>query len=98
VKYVCDTAPEGATIAHETPGVARHYLSTFGRTDLISQTISSREFDVTTSPGPVYVVVQRGRTYFENRQELEAVRSTFELVHEVKIEGATAVEIFVSHR
>jgi len=98
VKYVCDTAPQGATIAHETPGVARHYLSTFGRTDLISQTISSREFDVTTSPGPVYVVVQRGRTYFENRHELEAVRSTFELVHEVKIEGATAVEIFVSHR
>ncbi|HEV2834718.1 MAG TPA: glycosyltransferase family 39 protein [Pyrinomonadaceae bacterium] len=98
VKYVCDNAPQGATIAHETPAVVRYYLSTFGRTDLNSQPISSREFDVTTAPGPVYVLVQRGRTYFENREELEAVRSKFEPVYEVKIEGATAVEVFVSRR
>jgi dolichyl-phosphate-mannose-protein mannosyltransferase len=96
VKYVCENAPQGATIAHETPAVVRHYLLTFGRTDLNSQTISSREFDVTTAPGPVYVIVQRGRTYFENREELEAVRANFQRVQEVKIDGVTAAEVFMN--
>ncbi|MCA1591131.1 MAG: glycosyltransferase family 39 protein, partial [Acidobacteria bacterium] len=34
VKYVCEHAPAGATIAHETPGAVRYYLEKFGRTDL----------------------------------------------------------------
>jgi hypothetical protein len=96
IKYVCEQAPQGATIAHETPAVTRYYLSVFGRTDLHSQAISAREFDVTTAAGPVYVVVQRGRTYFENREELEFVRTKFRRVHEVTIDGITAVEVFIN--
>jgi hypothetical protein len=96
IKYVCEVAPAGATIAHETPAVVRHYLAAFGRTDLNSQTISSKEFDVRTATGPVYVIVQRGRTYFENRDELDHVRAHFQRVHEVKIGGASAVEVFLS--
>ena len=93
---MCEQAPPGATIAHETPAVARHYLSVFERADLNSQVISSREFDVTSAPGPVYVIVQRGRTYFENREELDVVRARFRRVHEVKIGAASAVEVFVN--
>ena len=37
IKMVCDRAPSGAIIAHETPAVARYYLEKFGRTDLQSQ-------------------------------------------------------------
>ena len=96
IKYVCETAPTGATIAHETPAVARHYLASFGRNDLSSQAISAKEFDVRTATGPVYVLVQRGRTYFENREELDHVRANFRRVHEVKIDGASAVEVFVN--
>ena len=96
IKYVCETAPSGATIAHETPAVARHYLASFGRNDLKSEAISAKEFDVRTAQGPVYVVVQRGRTYFENREELDHVRAHFRRVHEVKINGASAVEVFVN--
>lgn len=96
IKYVSEQAPVGATIAHETPRVARHYLSVFGREDLQSQVISSKEFDVRTAPGPVYVIVQRGRTYFENQEELDHVRARFKLLHEVKIDGASAVEVFVN--
>ena len=95
IKYVCEVAPKNATIAHETPGVTRHYLAAFGRTDLISQVISSREFDARTAVGPVYVIAQRGRTYFENREELDHVRAQFRRVHEVKIDGASAGEVFV---
>ncbi len=97
IQYVCEQAPAGATIAHETPAVARYYLTRFGRTDLNSQAISSKEFDVRTAAGPVYVLVQRGRTYFENREELDHVRARFRRVHEVKINGLSAVEVYVNH-
>jgi hypothetical protein len=95
VKYVCEEAPAGATIAHETPAVVRYYLSVFGRTDLNSEAISSKEFDARTASGDVYVIAQRGRTYFENREELDYVRAHFRRVHEVRIGGASAVEVFV---
>ena len=97
IRYVCDVAPNGATIAHETPAVTRHYLKKFGRTDLNSATISSKEFDVRTASGPIYVIVQGGRTYFENRDEVDHVRAQFRHVHDVNINGTTAVEVFVNY-
>ena len=97
IKFVCDEAPSGATMAHETPAVASYYLGQFGRPDLKSRAISSSEFDVRSASGVVYVIVQRGRTYFENREELDYVRSNFRRVHEVTINGAGAVEVFVNH-
>ena len=96
IKYVCDEAPQGATIAHETPAVARYYLERFGRLDLNSRTISSEDFDLASASGHVYVIVQRGRTYFENNRELAFVRSYFRRIHEVRIDGAIAVEVFVN--
>jgi dolichyl-phosphate-mannose-protein mannosyltransferase len=98
IRYVCEVAPADATIAHETPAVVRHYSAAFGRTDLNSVTISSKEFDARTAAGPVYFLVQRGRTYFENREELDHVRTHFQRVHEVKIYGAVAVEVYRTER
>ena len=95
IKYVCDTAPQGATIAHETPAVAAYYLTTFGRTDLNSRTISAQDFNPANVTGPTYVIVQRGRTYFENRDEIAFMRNTFKKTYEVNIEGAIAAEVFV---
>ena len=96
IKFVCDEAPTSATIAHETPATTSYYLTQFGRQDLNSQTISSPVFDVRSATGPIYVIVQRGRTYFENREELAYVRSNFRRIHEVTINGASAVEVFVN--
>ena len=94
IKYVCDNAPNQATIAHETPGVARYYLTRFGRTDLNSQAISSQSFDARTATGSTFVIVQRGRTYFENVAELEFIRANYQKVNEVYIGGALAAEVF----
>ena len=96
IQFVCEKAPIGATMAHETPAVASYYLAQFGRPDLKSQAISSPDFDVRSANGAVYVIVQRGRTYFENREELDHVRSNFRRIHEVRIDGAGAVEVFVN--
>jgi hypothetical protein len=96
IKFVCDTAPPGVVIAHETPGVTRYYLETFRRTDLNSKALSASDFTVTNISGPAYLIVQRGRTYFENRDKLAFIRTTFKKVHEISINGKTAAEVFVN--
>ncbi len=72
-----------------------HDLTTFGRTDLESRAISAQDYNPANATGPTYVIVQRGRTYFENRDEIAFVRGTFKKTYEVTIEGATAAEVFV---
>ena len=96
IGYVGINAPPGATIAHETPGVAKYYLEKFGRTDLRSRVISDSRFDVADAPAPLFVILQRGRAYFENRDEREAIRNStnFIKVYEGTIRGASAVEVY----
>jgi hypothetical protein len=94
IKYVADHAPRGATLAHETPGVVQHYLARFGREDLRSCVISDPQFDVTNEPGPTYAILQRGRTYFENREEMERVRATFKPETQIVIDGVVAAEVY----
>ncbi|HET6670920.1 MAG TPA: glycosyltransferase family 39 protein [Pyrinomonadaceae bacterium] len=94
IKYVCDNAPQNAIIAHETPVVARYYLERYGRIDLKSQAMSARDFDPAKIDGPAYFILQRGRTYFENREKLAYIRANFKKAHETQVRGLTACEIF----
>lgn len=96
IEFVCQTAPANAIIAHETPGVTNYYLERFGRPDLRSRAISASDFDPERISDPAYIIAQRGRTYFENRDKINFVRSTFTKVYEVKIEGIAAAEVFVN--
>jgi len=96
IKFVCDTAPPGAIIAHETPAVTRYYLERFGRTDLKSKAMSSPDVDPGQIAGPAYFIVQRGRTYFENRDKLVVIRTEFRKVHEITVRGIPAAEVFVN--
>jgi hypothetical protein len=98
IEHVAKSAPAGAVIAHETPGVARYYLEKFGRTDLQSRAISDASFDVRDAPEHAFVIVQRGRTYFENRDELAEVRAgrRFRKDYEVFIRGVSAAEVYVA--
>lgn len=96
IKFVCDTAPQKAVMAHETPGVARYYLARFSRTDIQSRAMSAPEFDPAKEVGPTFIIAQSGRVYFENQAKLNYVRSNFRKVHEVRINGLTAAEIFVN--
>ena len=95
IKFVCDSAPQGAVIAHETPAATRYYLERFNRTDLNSKAMSAPEFDVSNMSGPAYFILQRGRTYFENRDKLAFIRANFKKVHEVSVNGLRAAEVFV---
>jgi hypothetical protein len=94
VRYVAEHAPRGATLANETPGVVRYYLARYGREDLLSRTISDPRFDVTKEPAPVYAIIQRGRTYFENREEMDAVRAQFKPEEQIVVNGVVAAEVY----
>jgi len=94
IQFVSGDAPQGATIAHETPAVARYYLERFGRSDLSSRAISAPEFQVQNLSQPTYLIVQRGRTYFENQEKLAYARSMFQKVHVVTMRGLTAAEVY----
>ncbi len=97
IEYVARHAPEGAVIAHETPGVVHYYLEKFGRTDLQSRIISDAQFDVRHAPENTFVILQRGRTYFENRDEFAALRARarFRKDYEVFVRDVSAAEVYV---
>ena len=94
LRFVCESAPQGAIVVNETPGVARYYLEKFNRKDLQPRVLSERSLSLEELSGPVYVIVQRGRTYFENREKLAEVRARFRKVHEVVVAGASAAEVY----
>ncbi|MBC8032025.1 MAG: glycosyltransferase family 39 protein [Pyrinomonadaceae bacterium] len=98
IKFVSDVAPQSATIAHETPAATRYYLRRFGREDLNSRAMSDPDFNPASVSGPAYIIIQRGRTYFENRDKIGFVRTHFTKVHEEKVDGHTAAEVFVNEQ
>ncbi len=97
IGFVCSTAPPGALIVHETPGVARYYLEQCGRTDLQSRVLSASDFRLeNVMTVPAYIILQRGRTYFENQDKIKQVRASLQKVYEVKVEGASAAEVYAT--
>ncbi len=94
IEFVARTAPQGATIVHETPGVVGYYLEKFNRTDLQPRVLSDPNFKLGDASTPAYFIVQRGRTYFENREKMNEVRARFRKVYEGFVEDVTAVEVY----
>jgi Dolichyl-phosphate-mannose-protein mannosyltransferase len=94
IEFSSKTAPQGATLVHETPGVVGYYLEKFGRTDLQSRVLSDAAFKLADAPAQTYVILQRGRTYFENQEKMKEVRATYRKVYEGRVEDVTAVEVY----
>ncbi|OLE55822.1 MAG: hypothetical protein AUG51_01410 [Acidobacteria bacterium 13_1_20CM_3_53_8] len=94
IKFICDRAPHGATIVHETPGVVHYYLEQYGRNDLQTRVLSDPNFHLEDAKTPTYFILQRGRTYFENVGKMEEVRARAQKVYDVSIKGASAAEVF----
>jgi hypothetical protein len=94
IEFVCKTAPKGATIIHETPGVVAYYLEKFGRNDLQSRVLSDASFKIADAPPQTYFILQRGRSYFENQEKMKEVRARFRKVYEGFVQEATSVEVY----
>jgi hypothetical protein len=94
IKYVSEHAPQRAAVVHETPAVMRYYLQKFNRTDLDSRVLSDHAFQLDNAPRPAYVILQRGRTYFENREKMNETRARGHKVYEGFVGGLSAVEVY----
>lgn len=95
IRFVCQRAPSGAVIVSEVPGVVRYYTTKFGRPDLQSHVLTDPKYSPSTDV-PTYVILQKGRTYFENEQEMKDVKARFTLVYAECIKGHTAAEVYAA--
>jgi hypothetical protein len=55
--------------------------------------LSDPNFSV-PNQGAVYFVLQRGRTYFENRDKMKQVREQFPMVYASCVRDFTAAEVY----
>lgn len=90
IHYIAEHAPQGAVVASEIPGVMRYYLERYNRADIRSEIISRPR------PGglPGLVLLQRGRVYFENREDFDSIRRNFRAVQSSSYDGATASQVY----
>jgi len=59
--------------------------------------LSDPKFAVTGEEPEAYVIFQKGRTYFENQEEMKSVRARYRLVYTVCVQGHIAAEIYASN-
>jgi hypothetical protein len=93
ILYIAGHARPGAVVASEVPGVFMYYLERFGRTDIQSEVLSHPRFDLKTAR-PDYVLLQRGRLYFENRDTFLLIENNYPLAQSSTYKGAAASEVY----
>jgi len=94
IRFIADTAPPGAMIASEIPGAVEYYLERFNRPDIHSEIISQPSFTLNQEQ-PTFVLLQRGRVYFENIDNFKFIEKSFPLVQASIYEGAAAARVFL---
>jgi hypothetical protein len=93
VRYIAENAESGARVASEIPGVVQYYLERYNRPDIRSEILSQPSFNLSEGR-PDFVLLQRGRTYFENRENFKLIESNFPVVQASTYEGAPAAQVF----
>jgi len=85
-------------MASEIPGVVEYYLERFNRADIRSEIISQPSFSLSRNNRPSFVLIQRGRVYFENIDDLNLIEKTFPRVQASVYEGATTAAVYATDR
>jgi hypothetical protein len=96
IQFVAETAPRGAALASEIPGVVQYYLERFNRPDIRSLIISQPGFSLSNGR-PDFVLLQHGRVYFENLENFNFIEKNFPLVQTSVYEGAAATRVFATN-
>jgi len=96
VRFIADTAAPGSMMASEVPGVVEYYLEHFNRADIRSEIISQPSFSLSEGKRPSFVLIQPGRVYFENVDDLNLIERAFPLVQASVHEGATTAAVYAT--
>lgn len=94
IRFIAATAPAGAMIASEIPGVIQYYLERFNRPDLRSMIISQPSFTLNQEQ-PAFVLLQPGRVYFENIDNFKFIEKNFPFIQASTYQGAAASKVFL---
>jgi hypothetical protein len=93
IRYIADTAPPGARLATEIPGVVEYYLQRYNRLDIEVEIMSQPSFSL-NGDAPDFVLLQPGRVYVENRDNYQFIERTFPVVQSSDYGGATAARVY----
>ncbi|HXF04776.1 MAG TPA: glycosyltransferase family 39 protein [Blastocatellia bacterium] len=107
LQFIAERAPRHSIVAQDAPSVIAVYAEKFRRPDLVSVELSSREFDLarwTRHPDghareeAVYIIVQRGRRYFENEAWLQWLDRNCRPLTEIVVDGVTTTRVYELHQ
>lgn len=107
LQFIAERAPRRSIVAQDAPSVMAVYAEKFRRPDLVSVNLSSPKFDLarwTHHPDgharqeAVYIIVQRGRRYFENEAWLQWLDQNCRPVTEIVVDGVTTTRVYELHR
>jgi hypothetical protein len=93
IRYIAEHADRGDRLASEIPGVVQYYLERFNREDIRSEILSQPGFDFNEN-APKFVLLQRGRVYFENTDVFKYIEENFPVVHQSAFVGGAAARVF----
>jgi hypothetical protein len=95
IRFIAETAPPGARMASEIPGVVEYYLERFNRPDIHSEIISQPRFSLSQGR-PDFVLLQRGRVYIENLENFNFIEKNFPIVQASVYESAAAARVYAT--
>ncbi|MFY9609919.1 MAG: glycosyltransferase family 39 protein [Blastocatellia bacterium] len=93
IRYIAENAAPGARLASEVPGLVQYYLERYNRPDIRSEILSRSSFNLTEGL-PDFVLLQRGRMYFENREKFHFIETNYPVVQSSTYQGEPAAQVF----
>jgi len=94
IAFLTAHAPRGSRVGQDAPEVLRVYARRFGREDLVGVELSSPAFRLASGERPLYVIVQKGRRYFENQRWIEELERHYQPILEIRIEGVVTTTVY----
>jgi hypothetical protein len=93
IKYIAETAPRGASVASEIPGVVQYYMDRYDRADIRTEVMSHPLFNLDAHT-PNYVILQRGRVYFENEEDYKRIEAGLRPVQTSTFSGVETSRVY----
>lgn len=91
VQYICKSAPSGAVLAVNNPGLVQYYLTEFHRGDIHLEAFYDPHYIMRAGD---LVVLQESRRYFETEDLSAQLKHHGQLLQEIKLRGVLAASVY----
>jgi len=91
IRYICNSAPQGAVLAVNNPGLVRYYLEEYQRPDIRLEAFYDPHYVMRAGD---LVVLQESRRYFETEDLSALLKGHGQLLREVKLGGVLTASVY----